>query len=313
MPAETTVRVAEEAERREALELTLRPLPAASRAPLLDSLAGGVHLLEPLEALIVAVRANHVVAAAWGQPSPGRATALWLPEWQQTRPADATDVEVEMIRAINSLCDAATVPMTQVLCEIEDDPRIPALEAAGFASVATLDYLGRSIGTAALPAPNEAGPLDFVPYDRSQHDRLKQLIAQTYIGSLDCPGLDELRDLDDVLIGYGATGHHDPLHWLFVQEEGVDIGVLLLAEHPDADQAELIYMGVTPVARGRGHGIRIVDHALAVAQQMGVEHLMVAVDRANAPARRVYDRAVFAAWARRHVYVRARDGRSIPT
>lgn len=308
---EPLVRVAIEAERRAALELVLRPLPPASRGPLLDSLAsGGDHLLGPLDALIVAIDADEVVAAAWGQPSPGRAAALWPPEWLGPRPEDASTVEAKLIIAVNALCDAAAVPMTQALFEIGDDPRIPALESVGYEPIATLDYLGRSIGTVPPAVLAAKSPLAYAPYDASQRERLKRLLRQTYIDSLDCPGLDELRDLDDVLVGYGTTGRHDPGHWLFVQAGGEDVGVLLLAEHPDADQAELVYMGITPAARGNGYGALIVDHAVTIARQMGVDHLMVAVDRANAPARRVYDRADFAAWARRYVYVRGRNGRS---
>ncbi|MEO0531987.1 MAG: GNAT family N-acetyltransferase [Planctomycetota bacterium] len=305
------VRVAREVERRQALELALRPLAPASRAPLLDNIAAGEnHVLGPLDALIVATRGRVVSAAAWGQPSPGKAVALWPPEWDGARPPNATPVEAAILRSINTRCDAVGVPMTQVLFEVGDDPRIPTVVESGFEQIAELDYLGRSIGNAsAREAVDEgASPLTFVEYLPSHRERLKRLVEQTYVESLDCPGLEELRDLDDVLAGYLATGQHKPEHWFFVQAKGEDIGVLLLAEHPDSDQAELVYMGITPAARGNNYGAQIVDHAITVAEAMGVDHLMVAVDRANGPARNVYDLASFAAWARRYVYVRRLGG-----
>ncbi len=197
--------------------------------------------------------------------------------------------------------------MAQALFEAPADPRFAALKANGFYRIAELEYLGR----AAPPLtehdePEE--PLDFEPYNPAQHERLKRVLKQTYVDSLDCPGLDGVRDLEDVLAGYRATGHHEPGHWFFAVEEGVDLGVLLMADHPDSAQAELVYMGVTPPARGRGLGAKLVQQAIRAAGRMGADHLMVAVDKQNEPARRLYLKAGMAAWARRFVYVRPRGG-----
>ncbi len=310
MPSDPpAIHVATAAQQRVALELSLRPLAPESRGPLLDTLANGPpQVLGPLNALLVAEQDNEVVAACWAQPAPGRAAALWPPEWaSETRPVGGEATERALVAAAAAACDAAGVTMTQALFEFAGDSRTGSLESAGFYKIAELQYLGRSITPA--DKADEASEFSFEGFSPSDQARLKRLLARTYVDSLDCPGLDDLRDLDEVLAGYRATGRHDPSHWLLVREGDSDVGVLLMAEHPDADQAELIYMGVAPEARGRGLGRQILRRALATAAEMGVEHLMVAVDRRNTPARRLYEEAGFAAWAHRHVWVRARNAK----
>ncbi|TWT99527.1 Mycothiol acetyltransferase [Botrimarina colliarenosi] len=301
------IRVAAPHEQRAALELALRPLPAASRGPLLDAVgATAGHPLGPLDALLVAVERERVVAATWAQPSPGAAAALWPPEWVGARPPHASAVELALVKGAAAACDAAGIALTQALFEIADDPRIAALQGARFREIAKLRYLGRTIRAADSPTAPDA-VLTFEPLTQRDHSRLKRLLKRTYIDSLDCPGLDDYRDLDDVLESYRATGRYDALGWQFVQQGGDDIGVVIVAEHPDADQAELIYMGLVPEARGQGHGARLIKRAIRLAADYGSDQLMVAVDEGNTPARRAYERAGFASWAKRSVYVRARD------
>lgn len=299
------VRVAAEHERRIALELSLRSLAAESRGPLLDAVtSAGRHPLGPLDALLVALDGERIVAATWAQPSPGKAAALWAPEWGGKRPKNAQPTEAALIAAAAKACDAADVAMTQTLFERSDDDRIASLLESGYYKIATLRYLGRRVPGAGRVVADDL--VTFEPYSPRQHDRLKRLLARTYVESLDCPGLEEHRDLDDVLVGYRATGIYDPRRWLFASAEGEDVGVVIVAEHAGTDQAELIYMGLTPEARGRGLGGRLVQRAIGEAAVMGVDQLMVAVDDGNTPARRVYERAGFAAWAKRYVYVRPR-------
>jgi GNAT superfamily N-acetyltransferase len=302
------IRVAAEHERRLALELVLRPLPPESRGPLLDAVANaGAHPLGALDALLVVVEGEQVVAATWAQPSPGKSAALWPPEWERKRPKDAQVTEAALVAKAAQACDAAGVAMTQTLFEVSDDVRIASVLKAGYYKVATLQYLGRSIRGADRKA-NADDLLTYEPHSPREHGRLKRLLTATYIDSLDCPGLETYRDLDDVLAGYRATGIYDPRHWLLASCEGEDVGVVLVAEHPGTDQAELIYMGLAPGARGRGLGMRLVQQAIAEAAAIGVDQLMVAVDDGNTPAKRVYERAGFAAWAKRYVYVRPKGG-----
>jgi ribosomal protein S18 acetylase RimI-like enzyme len=63
-------------------------------------------------------------------------------------------------------------------------------------------------------------------------------------------------------------------------------------------------MGLVPSARGCGWGRQIAQHAQYLVQRAQVERIVLAVDAANEPALRMYDRAGFKSWDRRTVYVR---------
>lgn len=297
------VGLATASEQREALELSLTPLPASARGPLVETVAyGPSQALGPLSALVVARDGNGVAAACWAQPAPGRSACLWPAIWRK-KPADdsANQCESDMAQLASSVCDSAGVRITQALFEEPDDYRIEVLKSAGFQWIAELEYLSCVVDPRAT---KPAQKLVYDPYEASQRERLKRVLKATYEQTLDCPGLDGMRDMDDVLSGYQATGKHDPSMWHILVENGQDVGALLLAEHPGADQLELIYMGLVPSARGRGLGTEIVGRALQVAAEVGAEQVVVAVDCANDPARKAYQQMGFAPWTRRTVLIR---------
>jgi ribosomal protein S18 acetylase RimI-like enzyme len=113
-----------------------------------------------------------------------------------------------------------------------------------------------------------------------------------------------VRSVADVLAGYREQGVYRPEHWYLVAEEGYNLGVLLLAEHPSVGNWELVYMGVVPAARGRGLGEIIARFAIEAARRGEAQRLVLAVDAANAPAMAMYRRAGFLEWDRRTVYAR---------
>ncbi len=78
--------------------------------------------------------------------------------------------------------------------------------------------------------------------------------------------------------------------------------VLLLAEIPHRDVWEIIYLGLTPSARGRGLGRKALEHALELARP-NVPRLELAVDLRNIPATRLYQSAGFVVRDRRAVYL----------
>jgi ribosomal protein S18 acetylase RimI-like enzyme len=146
-----------------------------------------------------------------------------------------------------------------------------------------------------------------VPRALERPERLAAVVARTYESTRDCPGLDGIRSMADVLAGYRAQGEYLAEHWCVVSAAGVDVGALILANHPAVGNWELVYMGVAPEARGRGFGEQIVRFALEAASTAGVERLVLAVDAANEPALQVYRRTGFREWERRIVYARLRS------
>jgi ribosomal protein S18 acetylase RimI-like enzyme len=78
-----------------------------------------------------------------------------------------------------------------------------------------------------------------------------------------------------------------------------------LADHPQEENWELVYMGLVPSARGNGWGREVVRHAQWLTRQAGRPRLVLAVDAANHPAVAMYTCAGFRAWGRRRVYLKA--------
>ena len=107
-----------------------------------------------------------------------------------------------------------------------------------------------------------------------------------------------------MLQGYAAQGTFSPDRWFFARSEDQDVGALILTEHAEGENWELVYMGVTPSGRGNGFGWQIVQFALWQAGRADVQRLILAVDEANEHALAVYRKAGFVVWDRRTVFAR---------
>ena len=186
---------------------------------------------------------------------------------------------------------------------MEDDA--PRLRGVGFEPIAELLYL--FCPEERLPVSPSAGPVRFESYCRANHERFARVVEATYEETLDCPRLNGLRRIDDVLAGYRATGVFSPGRWLLVRRQNEDVGCLLLADHPGQESCELVYMGLVPAARGSGWGKDVARHAQWLTRDAGRRRLVLAVDSANGPAIRTYAMLGFEAWDRRNVYLRVID------
>jgi ribosomal protein S18 acetylase RimI-like enzyme len=154
----------------------------------------------------------------------------------------------------------------------------------------------------------ESGPLspgvEFLAMGQEHEEQIAKLVEATYIDTRDCPAVNGLRPIEDVLLGYRATGRYDSQGWLVVRHQGEDVGCLITADHPQHNTRELIYMGLVPTARRQGLGTAVVRHALWLTAQAGLQRLVLAVDAANEPALRMYAAAGFQAWDRKSVFIR---------
>ncbi len=251
------------------------------------------------ELLFVARRGSEVCGAAWGQRQSGNVVVLWPP---QLVPGEDAATAYALAEAVTMASDQTSAEMMQVFLPAPAAETIKVLQHVGFRHFADLRYLA-----AELPQFPPAAPpseLKFVAYDDTQRGRLMELVARTYEGTLDCRELDGVRDLENVINGYQASGVFRPENWLFVRQEGADVGVLLLADHPQARHWELMYMALVPEVRGRGWGRQATRYAQWLARGAGVERIVVAVDAANFPAVRMYRDCGFELWDQRAVYVR---------
>jgi ribosomal protein S18 acetylase RimI-like enzyme len=253
----------------------------------------------PWEGLLGAYRSGKLVGSIFSQIQPGKYAQVWLPCLIQDETAGTA---VDLLRATAERLDLGPVRMAQILLEAVATEDEKTLSEGGFDYLTDLLYLvclEDDFPRAVLPCP-----LEFEVYNSQNHDRLARIVDATYQETLDCPKLNHVRQLDDVLAGYRATGEFLPDRWLIVRYENRDVGCLLLADHPRYENMELVYMGVIPENRGQHWGADIARRAQWVARQAGRPRLVLAVDASNRPAIEMYASVGFRTWDQRRIYYR---------
>jgi ribosomal protein S18 acetylase RimI-like enzyme len=265
-------------------------------------LSGGDANTAGSESLFVALRGEQLCGAAWGQTQVGNVAVFWPPQLVSGEDAETAHL---LARAVVEDLDAKCVDLTQSLLVAPDDQLVGLMKHVGFRHLADLVYLSCEAARFPLVAPDPC-EVEFEEYSFDQRPRMTAVIRRTYEGTLDCTALDGVRDMDDVVDGYMATGAFRPENWLFVRNCGRDVGVLIMTDHFGARHRELVYMGLVPEFRGRGWGRQIAHYAQWLTRGARLERLLVAVDAANKPAADVYRATGFEVWELREVYVRAR-------
>jgi RimJ/RimL family protein N-acetyltransferase len=295
------VEVCGAADRAAALQFVYSRLEPAQRerqvAHVLGLAAAGA---TTLEGLFVARTPDKLRGAILVDLQPGR-VALLYPPGTSGKPLQA-EVSAELLQAAIDFCTSRHVRIVQALLETDTGATADALGAAGLSHTVDLLYLVSTHES--FPDVQPQSSLSFAPCQPDQQERLGALIERTYVASLDCPALDTARDIEDVLDGYRHTGVFAAERWLFVRQEGRDVGCLLLADYPEHDQWELVYMGLVPEVRGRTLGVDVTRYAQWLTRCAGRNRLVLAVDASNVPALAMYAACGFIAWDRRSVYVR---------
>jgi RimJ/RimL family protein N-acetyltransferase len=155
--------------------------------------------------------------------------------------------------------------------------------------LAELIYLQCEIRSS-ITAPIMPHGFSWENYSSVTHGKFARTIQATYENSLDCPTLSGLRQIEDVIASHKASGEFDPNHWFLLYERENPVAVLLLAHSPRTDAMELVYLGLTPPARGRGLGTLALRKALRTALEADIGRLTLAVDAGNDPALKLYYR-----------------------
>ncbi|MCE9554711.1 MAG: GNAT family N-acetyltransferase [Planctomycetes bacterium] len=290
---------------RPALELLLQGLARDSRSCEIERLLVRLADLETLRAgLVGVVQSDQLLGAAWAEMQPGRTATIWPPCIVGSDEKLGGRLALAAVEAAFS----AGAKVAQAVISPLEVSELRWLEAAGLRPVADMECLVWQVPS------SSASPLDEAQNDVMQwknyaaptdRRRLEALLGQSWIGSLDCPALDGMREPAEVLDGYLAAGTSQAQHWCFLRSCGADAGCLLLAEHADSDEMELVYMGLVAELRGHGHGHALVQMAQRLTRRSGRSRLTTAVDAANAPASAVYAAAGFICYDRRRVLLRS--------
>ena len=223
------------------------------------------------------------------------------------KPMRAEDA-VRAGQLLNLLIDQASseTELVQAITYAGDDNAI--LEAcyavAGLKRIADLNQMECSLtvpGTVSLQsrqnnhlrddASNDKttneGEIVYVPGGQASSVLFTQVVDRTYVGTLDVPELNGIRDSDNTLIGYAACLPESQRPWWILRSpNGENIGCLLLC--PYSDFVELVYVGLVPESRGKGYSRSIMKFAHDWTLERGVHRMVLAVDVRNEPAIRLY-------------------------
>ena len=211
-----------------------------------------------------AFRGEKLTGAVLALTQPGRTAVVWSPRLAADEPRETAG---RLLEASQTPLPPLGIRMVQALLPPDGTVDAELLTAAGFRHFSDLLYLVCLADD--FPATSPCPEFQFEPYSLARHGRFAHLVDATYEESLDCPAVNGVRSIDDVLQGYKATGNFDPERWFTVLDRGEEVGCLILTDYPEHATWELIYMGLLPMARGRGRGLRIVRHALWLARQAG--------------------------------------------
>ncbi len=246
-----------------------------------------------------AYRGRNLLGGQIAQIQPGRTALVWPPRFKTDQPPEV------VLALVEGLCEKLAmrgVNLAYTFLERDRGADSRLMQVAGFSFLVQLLYLVSR--EQEFPSVCPSSELSFEPYGPENHHRLLRTIEATYVQTLDCPRLNEKRDIEDVARGYRATGVHRPELWQIVRVGQQDVGCLLLTDHPEEESLELIYMGLVPSARGKGWGIEIARYAQWLTRLAGRGQLLLGVDADNWPAIGVYAAVGFRQWTQKMVYAR---------
>lgn len=259
-------------------------LPEADRTArimhFLDLINRGI--LDP-NGIFVARSEGEIVGTQVCVPLPGAACLFWLPP----RNSPAANA---LIAAGLAWCRTRGCKIAQALARPEERSAAAPFEWAGFRHITRLLVWERNLEN--LPAKHQSN-LRYESYRPHRAAEFAAVIDRTYLGTLDCPELNGVRTIDEILAGHQGQGRFHPDFWWLAFDSSIPVGVVLLVEMPDAATWELAYLGVVPEFRGRGFARAMLMDALHALHGEFAARVLLAVDQRNAPAQRLYQSVGF--------------------
>jgi ribosomal protein S18 acetylase RimI-like enzyme len=204
------------------------------------------------------------------------------------------------------------VKVAQALLASEESELSDSLLRNGFQHVTHLDFFRHDLDLP-LRLLQRREQLQYQSYEECDPALFRQTLTRTYIETRDCPELNGVRDVADVILGHQSQGRFDPDRWFLAFAGGVPIGVMMLTEMPESGDWDLSYTGITPESRRQGFGTELVVKALLEARAADAMYLSLAVDGRNGPALGLYRQLGFEPYDRREVYLAICQADAPPT
>ncbi len=291
------VRPASARDRDPALRIALQQAREGDRPALL---ARGLQMLTRGElGLLAAYDADQLVGAMFLSEAPGAVGLVWPP---QVRPGfPQAVVEDRLVREAMTRLQAQGVKLCQALLLPEETVQGRSLLRNGFSCITTLLLLGLPVGRLST-IWEFSEQLTFEAFSAPNCQTFEQTLLRTYERTQDCPELNGVRSIDEILAGHQAQGDGDARRWWLALLDGEPVGVLLVTGPLDAAW-EIVYLGVIPEARGRRFGRQLVTKSLQEARSAGASQMLVSVDSRNRVALELYEHFGFEPREQREVYL----------
>jgi mycothiol synthase len=257
--------------------------------------------LDPQGLFLVRSPTGEQCGALLCTPVPGRSALLWPPGVvKDRRGASPAEQEDALVRHACAWLRQRGVKLVQTLLAPEEMFLAESLLRNGFSTVTRLWYMRHDLHLS-VDCLNIPSRLDYQTF--ADDALFRQTLLRTYEGTQDCPEVNGVRNIDEVIEGHRAQGVFDPERWWLVRKGEKPVGVLLMTEMPEGGAWELAYVGVVPDARRRGFGREIVLHALCEARAAGALAVTLSVDARNQPAWNLYRSVGFEPYDQRVVYL----------
>ena len=216
---------------------------------------------------------------------------------------DLVALSYEMIQQVSMLAISHGVKLMQALTIPIDQCRKTMFINSGYTYLTELTYYARTITTPTFIF--EKPPhYHWLCYSDETEALFKEVLTDTYYDSQDCPELENLRTIDDVVLSHKAAGVFDPEGWkILLDASQKPLGILILSQLRHYNTLELTYMGVVPEARGKGVARILLSAACSHAQSKGYEAMTLAVDQRNDRAANLYAFFGFVEMYSRSIYL----------
>jgi ribosomal protein S18 acetylase RimI-like enzyme len=230
-------------------------------------------------------------------PVPGGSALVWPPGAVED---DRAAIEDALVKHAVGWLRRRSAKLAQTLLDPDEMFLAEPLLRNGFTLVTRLWYMRHDLNLP-LEFLNLPARLDFQPFDNGVDFR--QTLLRTYEDTRDCPEVNGVRTIDEVLEGHRAQGVFRPERWWLALDEGRPVGVLIVTEMPESGDWEVAYMGVVPEVRRRGFGREMLLHVLCAARAADAPRVMLSVDARNQPAWNLYRSLGFEPYDQRAVYL----------
>lgn len=253
-----------------------------------------------LEHVLMAREGNHIISACLSIDSPGLTSAVFIPLLD--RRDQRKEVLVNLLEQVAADSRERHIVYLQAMVP-PDSGEGQVFQEAGYTFLARMLYLESDLAQAFLPI-SSAPLLNWETYNNQTHRLFAEVLMGTYEASRDCPLLNGVRDVEDIIAAHRSTGEFDAGLWQVAYGPSGPVGVLLLSFIPERWSYEVVYMGLLPAFRGRGYAAALLGRAVQAARDRAVMRLTLSVDEANVAARRWYERFGFRESNRRDAWIR---------